>query len=103
MRRLAVALLGLCATAGPALAEDYVTEQGHLICTRQDRLREARDAISKHDKQALDLIHECSLSQRGMKAELLQEGPLTDKVMIYDDKGQGTVYWTAPDTLKARR
>ena len=103
MRRLGVALFALCAGAWPALADDYVTDQGHLICTRQDRLNDAREAVSRHDKSWLESIRECSLSQRGMKAELLQDGPYTAKVKIYDDKGQGTVYWTAPETLKARR
>lgn len=103
MRRLMLVLVACLGWTGAALADEYVTEPGHLICTRQDRLNDAREAISKHDKQWLDSIRECSLSQRGMKAEVLQEGPLTSKVMIYDDKGNGTVYWTAPDTLKEVR
>jgi hypothetical protein len=100
MRRLSVALLALLAGSLPALADEYVTEKGHLICTTVQSLRDAQDAISNHDRAWLDSIKECSLSPPGLKVELLQEGALTDKVKIYDENGKPTIYWTSPTTLK---
>jgi len=103
MRRLSVALLALLAGSLPALAEEYVTEKGHLICTTPQSLRDAQDAISKHDRAALDAIKECSLSQPGLKADVVQGGALTTKVKIYDENGNATIYWTSPTTLKEVR
>jgi hypothetical protein len=103
MRRLSIALLALVAGSLPALAEEYVTEKGHLICTTAQGLRDAQDAISKHDRAWLDSIKECSLSTPGLKVEMLQDGALTTKVRIYDESGKPTIYWTSRTTLKEVR
>jgi len=100
MRRLVITLAVLLAGALPARAANYVTERGHLICTTLQSLRDARQAVSNRDAQWLGTIKECSQSEGGLKAELLQEGTLTTKIKIYQDDGQSVIYWTAPDTLK---
>jgi hypothetical protein len=103
MRRLSVALLALLAGSLPALAEDYVTEKGHLICTTAQSLRDAQEAYGKHDRAWFESIKECSQSTDGQKVEMLVEGTLTDKVKIYDQNGKPTIYWTSPTTLKEVR
>ncbi|MEJ0070229.1 MAG: hypothetical protein WDO24_17670 [Pseudomonadota bacterium] len=91
----------------PAWAADgdpaYVTERGHLMCTRLDRFNDAHEAVSKHDQSWLESIKECSQSKGGLKAEMLQDGPLTAKIKVYEENGQSTVYWTSPTTLKEVR
>jgi hypothetical protein len=103
MRCLVITLAVLLAGALPARAADYVTERGHLICTSLPSLRDAREAVSNRDRNWLESIKECSQSEGGLKAELLQEGVLTTKIKIYQDNGQSVIYWTAPDTLKEIR
>jgi hypothetical protein len=105
MRRFSVSIMAWLATA-PSLAADapsYVTEQGHLICTRLDRLHDALQAVKSHDRQDFESIRECSQSKAGLKAEMLQEGPFDAKVRIYQENGESTVYWTSPTTLKEVR
>jgi hypothetical protein len=103
MHRFGIALIALTAGPLPALAEDYVTERGHLMCTTAQALRDAQQAVSNHDKVWLDSIKECSQSQGGLKAEIMQGGALTAKIKVYDDRGQSTIYWTSPTTLKEGR
>jgi hypothetical protein len=103
MRHLSAALLALLVGSLPALAADYATERGHLICTTQQSLHDAQEAYSKHDRGWLESIKECGQSTDGRKAELLVEGPLSIKVKIYDETGAAAVYWTSPTTLKDAR
>jgi hypothetical protein len=103
MRRLVIPLAMVLVGSLPALAEDYVTQRGHLICTTPQSLRDAEEAFGKHDRAWFESITECSQSTDGRKAELLAEGPLTVKVKIYDAGGTATIYWTSPSTLKEIR
>jgi hypothetical protein len=103
MRRLVMPLAVLLVGSVAARAEDYVTEKGHLICTTLQSLRDAKEAYDKHDRGWFESIKECSQSIGGLKVEVLQDGPLTSKVKIYEEDGKATVYWTSPTTLKEVR
>lgn len=92
--------------AVPALAADdaeYVTENGRLMCTTQQTLRDAQEAIDKRDKNWLESIKECTRSKAGQKAEIVQGGMLTAKIKVYDETGKPTLYWTSPTTVKEVR
>ena len=91
--------LGAAAAADP----DYVTERGHLMCTTERALGEAKRAVDAGDKRWFDSITECVRSTAGQKAEMVQSGVLTAKVRVYDDAGKPTVYYTTPSVLKEVR
>ena len=107
MRGLDISIISIIACLGalPARAADptYVTEQGHLMCTRLDRLHDAQQAVKNRDKPWLESLKECTQSKGGLKAEMLQDGPLDAKVKVYDEGGGATIYWTSPTTLKEVR
>ncbi|HUA53495.1 MAG TPA: hypothetical protein VMB81_15095 [Candidatus Sulfotelmatobacter sp.] len=106
MSRLAIAAT-LLFLSMPAFAGDddthYATEGGHVICTTQQALRDAQDAISSHSKKALDQIEQCKISKPGLRAEKLVDGMLSAKFRIYDEDGKATDYWTSPTTMKEVR
>jgi hypothetical protein len=106
MTRLRIAttllLLGLPGSAHAADAQ-YVTERGHLMCTTEAALREAKRAADNQDKAWFDSIKECTRSVAGQKAEVVQEGVLTARIRVFDDAGKPTVYYTTPSVLKEVR
>jgi hypothetical protein len=91
----------------PAWAADpgpqYLTEGGHVICTTQQALRDAQDAINSHSKAAFDEIEQCKMSTAGQRAEKVVDGMLAAKYRIFDDSGKATDYWTSPTTMKEVR
>jgi hypothetical protein len=104
MRALTISIaLAIAPVAAVAAEDDYVTDGGHLMCTTLQSYRDAQEAVSKHDRQWLTSIKECTQSRPGLKAEMMQNGPLTAKVKVYDDSGKPTIFWTSPTTVKEVR
>jgi hypothetical protein len=107
MRHLMWAALSLLVL--PALAADepsYVTEEGHVMCITQQKLRDAQEAADKRDKKWLDELNhlnECTRSKAGQKAEMVQAGMLSAKIRVYDETDKSTLYWTSPTTVKEVR
>src|SRR5437879_667253 len=88
---------------GHAADPQYVTERGHLMCTSQRALDEAKRAADAQDKAWFDSIKECTRSTAGLRAEFVVRGVLTSKIRVFDDAGKPTDYYTTPSVLKEVR
>ncbi len=104
LRIAATLLLGLPGYGHAAEGDpDYVTERGHLMCTTQQALTDAKRANDIGDKKWFDSIKECTRSVDGLKAEKIVDGVLTAKIRVFDDAGKPTIYYTTPSVLKEAR
>jgi len=94
--------LGLLLLAKPARADDYATIRGRIMCTTQEMLRQALQAVREKNREILRTVQGCRESVEGVPAELLQDNVSMIKIRLgYPDEKGRPEYWTLPDTIKS--
>lgn len=104
MRMLLVAALVVPLMATTARADDdtYVTIKGQIMCTTQEMLRQALQAIRDKNREVLRTVQGCRESLPGVRAELLQDNVSMIKIRLGElSEETRPEYWTLPETIKS--
>jgi hypothetical protein len=104
MRMMLVAALAVPLMATAARADDdvYVTIRGQIMCTTQEMLRQALQAIRDKKPEILRTVQGCRESIAGVRAELLQDNVSMIKIRLGElSETVRPEYWTLPETIKS--
>jgi hypothetical protein len=101
MRMMVPVALATAVLVAPVRAGDetYVTVHGRIMCTTQEMLRQALQAVRDKNREQLRTVQGCRQSLDGIPAELLQDNVSMIKVRVGYPDSQ-TEYWTLPETIK---
>jgi len=102
MRGMLLIALALPLAATGARADDeYVTGRDKIMCTTQQSLREALNAIQQKNRTMLETVQGCHYTIDGIRAELLQDNVSMIKIRLgQPDQPNRQEFWTLPDSIR---